>query len=305
MNAYSLSVRVIGDRNSPAGFGGLWPTSEDRVTSPFGMRTHPVTGKRTMHNGIDIGTYRRIGEPVFAPVAGVISWSSSKAGGLQMAVSSGNRSYTFCHLSKRLAPDKSSVSMGDIIALTGNTGASSGPHLHMGVWDTDGAGSKPVDPLSMWWLKIDGLQQRDDPTSPTVPESAALPRGLRNNNPLNVRKNVNNDWLGVVRPGSDPAFEQFSDMTYGARCGLYLLRKYIRGGHNTIAKIIARWAPETENNTQGYITEVERRSGVPRDRVINPDDAAEVIPIFLAMTEVENGRPLPDISTAYAAWDML
>lgn len=305
MNAYSLSVRVIGDRNSPSGFGGLWPTSEDRITSPFGERIHPVTGQRKMHNGIDIGTYRRIGEPVFAPVAGVVSWSSSKAGGMQIAVSSGGRTYTFCHLSKRLAPDKSTVSMGDLIALTGNTGASSGPHLHMGVWDTRGSDSVAVDPMSMWWLKIDGLQQRDAPGDDATREQTALPRGLRNNNPLNVRKNINNNWLGVVRPGSDPAFEQFETMVYGARCGIYLLRKYVRGGHDTISKIITRWAPESENNTQGYISEVERRSGIPRDRRLNPDDASEIIPIFLSMTEVENGRPLPDPAVAYKAWDLL
>ena len=84
-----------------------------------------------------------------------------------------------------------------------------------------------------------------------------LPRGYRNNNPLNIRYSFWNAWKGKVLPNQDGTFEQFNDMAYGYRAALSLLRTYIKKyGCNTVAKIISRWAPENENNTQAYIQHV-------------------------------------------------
>lgn len=99
-----------------------------------------------------------------------------------------------------------------------------------------------------------------------------VPRGIRNNNPLNIRKGSN--WKGERPVQTDKAFEEFVSMEYGIRAGFYILRKYITGyfglteKFNTIEKIISRWAPASENNTQAYINAVSKRTGIsPRQRI--------------------------------------
>lgn len=79
-------------------------------------------------------------------------------------------------------------------------------------------------------------------------------RGIRNKNPFNVRY-TSNGWLGKVkRNKKDPQFEEFSNMAYGIRCGILLLRGYIFRGYDTLAKIINRFAPASENDVMSYIT---------------------------------------------------
>ena len=99
------------------------------------------------------------------------------------------------------------------------------------------------------------------------------PRGIRNNNPLNIRKG--NNWKGERPHQTDKAFEEFQSMEFGIRAGFIILRKYINGyfgltaKHNTIEKIIRRWAPPSENATQNYIDFVAKDMGIaPKE--INP-----------------------------------
>ncbi len=131
----------------------------------------------------------------------------------------------------------------------------------------------------------------------------SMPRGYRNNNPLNIRKSSSN-WLGKITPGTDPSFEQFKNMGYGYRAALKLLRNYIRAGHNTIEKMISRWAPENENNTESYIANVCKRSGISRTAMVNGDDKDSLIAIAYAMSISENGTA-PNRSDIEAGWEML
>ncbi len=130
-----------------------------------------------------------------------------------------------------------------------------------------------------------------------------LPRGYRNNNPLNIRKS-NERWLGEVRPSTDAAFKQFESMGYGFRAALKLLRNYIGKGFNTIEKIVTRWAPPSENHTTSYINNVANRSGIPATQVINRDDRESLIAIAYAMAISENGKA-PEREDIEAGWDML
>ena len=87
------------------------------------------------------------------------------------------------------------------------------------------------------------------------------PRGIRNNNPLNIR--IGNTWLGEVPNPTDSDFEQFVSVVYGLRAAFCILRRYIRRYHrDTIAKIICAWAPTNENNTALYISQVASVSGL-------------------------------------------
>lgn len=102
-----------------------------RITSKFGNRIHPITGATSFHNGIDIAA--PIGTPVHSPYSGVVkSVYSNNTGGIQMIVDHDNGFRTgYAHLSEAIKRPGQRVKQGEIIAKTGNTGASTGPHLHL------------------------------------------------------------------------------------------------------------------------------------------------------------------------------
>lgn len=130
----------------------------------------------------------------------------------------------------------------------------------------------------------------------------AKPRGIRNNNPLNIR--IGNVWLGEVNKPTDPAFEQFISMEYGIRAGFVILRRYIkRNGFNTIRKIISTWAPPSENNTATYIEFVHKQTGLNTDDVIRYQDKIVMCAIVSAMIRMECGEPVP-MNVIQKAYDM-
>jgi len=84
-----------------------------------------------------------------------------------------------------------------------------------------------------------------------------LPRGIRLNNPGNIRKYPDDRWIGEVVPGSDAEFAEFSTMGYGIRAMSIVLTNYVTiYGCRTIAEIINRYSPPVENDTQAYIDDV-------------------------------------------------
>ena len=116
-----------------------------------------------------------------------------------------------------------------------------------------------------------------------------IPRGIRNNNPLNIR--VGNVWLGEVKNPTDPHFEQFNSMEYGLRAGFVLLRRYIRHyKRQTIEDIISSWAPSNENNTKAYIDTVVKVSGIPANKILHYSDKETMCKLVDAMCFVENGK---------------
>jgi len=113
------------------------------------------------------------------------------------------------------------------------------------------------------------------------------PIGLRNNNPLNIRHN-NEVFQGEIK-GSDKSFKTFVSMPYGYRAAFVMLATYLSRGWNTIEKIVTRWAPPAENNTEKYIANVERWSGIQRNKELTAVDGADYILIVAAMSFEENG----------------
>lgn len=113
-------------------------------------------------------------------------------------------------------------------------------------------------------------------------------RGLRNNNPLNIR-NSRDLFRGEIK-GKDKSFKTFSSLSYGYRAGFVTIGTYLSRGWNTIEKIISHWAPPSENNTKNYIAKVEKWSGVPRNKKLTAIDGADYILIVAAMSFVENGQ---------------
>ena len=127
------------------------------------------------------------------------------------------------------------------------------------------------------------------------------PRELRNNNPLNIRHNAD-VFQGEIK-GTDKSFKTFSSMPYGYRAAFVTLGTYLSRGWNTIEKIIAKWAPPNENNTEGYIKSVEKWSGVPRSKELTAASGADYIMIVAAMSFVENGKNA-DISEVTAGFNL-
>ena len=117
---------------------------------------------------------------------------------------------------------------------------------------------------------------------------ATTPRGIKNNNPLNIRHNPD-CFQGEVRPGTDRAFKQFKTAAYGYRAAFVTLGTYLSRGWNTIEKIVSHWAPPNENDTKAYIANVEKWSGVKRDKVLTAKDGEDFVKIVIAMCRVENG----------------
>ena len=128
------------------------------------------------------------------------------------------------------------------------------------------------------------------------------PRGIRNNNPLNIRKG--NNWQGERPVQTDQAFEEFQSLEFGLRAGFIIIRNYMkkRPPCDTVAKIISRWAPTNENNTTAYIREVCRRSGIDADQRLKFEEKNKLCRIVQAMCWVECGQEVSfgRIENAYA-----
>lgn len=131
-----------------------------------------------------------------------------------------------------------------------------------------------------------------------------MTRGLRNNNPGNLR--LSKDKLqGLRAVQTDKEFFQFETMAHGYRALIRTLQNY-RKLHKcqTIADFISRYAPKIENNTAGYIQRVCREMQVPTTYVPDVNDKATMCNFAAAISQVENGvsAVMADI---YSGWELL
>lgn len=120
-----------------------WPVLDDvRISSPFGYRHHPVLSKRKFHNGVDLSV--AVGTPVWAAQKGKVKVAGNDAiNGNYVVIDHGNGVRTsYCHLDSLEVERKDQVQRGQAIGESGNTGRSTGPHLHFVVR----VGGKAVDP---------------------------------------------------------------------------------------------------------------------------------------------------------------
>lgn len=137
-----------------------------------------------------------------------------------------------------------------------------------------------------------------------VKEWKSMPRGMRNNNPLNIRRGKSK-WVGeddcirvIDNSGEmeqelkyyDRTFCQFARLEQGFRAAFILLKKYIvKYELNTIEEIISRWAPANENNTKHYIDMVATRALIGRKDKLDFYDKMQMCNIVNAMVIVECG----------------
>ena len=120
--------------NPPSNATWITPVSGWRLTSPFGMRLHPVLGYNRMHNGIDMACAQ--GTPIYATRAGKVTRTAYQAGGAGNYVSINHLdgfSSVYMHMTHYVVSAGQNVSAGQLIGYVGNTGISTGPHLHFGI----------------------------------------------------------------------------------------------------------------------------------------------------------------------------
>ena len=130
------------------------------------------------------------------------------------------------------------------------------------------------------------------------------PRGLRNNNPGNIRITKDN-WKGLRQVQTDKDFFQFEEIKWGYRALIRTLQNYRkRRGCETIADFIRRWAPESENDTSAYIRTVCMKMGVPSVYVPDVDDKITMCLFAAAISYVENGV-LADMEEVVKGWELL
>jgi len=114
------------------------------ITSNFGERIHPITGERTKHKGVDIGV--PVGTPLYSAVDGTVTVAqySETAGNFIRIQNVTGWTVTFMHMDSISVSAGTKVKKGDFVGYSGNTGRSTGPHLHLEVWDAEG---NPVNPI--------------------------------------------------------------------------------------------------------------------------------------------------------------
>lgn len=127
-----------------------------------------------------------------------------------------------------------------------------------------------------------------------------MARGLRNNNPGNIRLS-DVKYQGEVK-GNDRSFKTFKSMALGYRAMFVILRTYYNKYKlNTIRKMINRWAPTNENDTSAYIRNVSAWSGIKPDAVLEITSKQMMCAVVAAMSRVENGvkAVTRDVETGY------
>lgn len=118
-----------------------FPLKNIQINSEFGIRQHPVTHKYCMHNGVDLQARY---EPVFSMLPGkVVKSAHDKHSGRYITIQTDTYTVSYCHLSSSKVTVGQYVKAGEIIGVSGNTGMSTGPHLHL----TTKKDGKVIDPI--------------------------------------------------------------------------------------------------------------------------------------------------------------
>lgn len=134
-----------GEGNEVGGVTWLVPISYNYLSSPFGMRLHPVYGNYRLHNGVDLSAPE--GTPIYASRAGqVIVATYGASGGNYVMIDHMDGTYTtmYLHMTRYVVHVGQNVNAGELIGYCGSTGVSTGPHLHFSVFK-NGVAVNPAD----------------------------------------------------------------------------------------------------------------------------------------------------------------
>lgn len=116
----------------------------NKISSNYGWRVHPITGVKTFHDGVDIAI--PTGTPLYSAVKGTVvkSYYSSSGGNMVIVQNDTGWQVTFMHMDSRTVKEGDVIEQGQLVGYSGNTGNSTGPHLHIMVHDAE---DKPINPV--------------------------------------------------------------------------------------------------------------------------------------------------------------
>lgn len=124
----------------------------------------------------------------------------------------------------------------------------------------------------------------------TTAMAGRMPRGIRNNNPGNLRRN-SDPWQGLAERQGDVEFFTFKSAIYGIRALARTLIAYQdKHGLRTIRQIISRWAPPNENNTNAYVRAVAADTKLDADQTLDMHRFDHLLPLTKAIIQHENGQ---------------
>ena len=119
---------------APSSSGWVSPVKSYTLTSAFGMRVHPISGKWKMHNGVDMAAPQ--GTPIYAAKSGKVTKTAFQAGGAgyYVTINHGDGfTSVYMHMTHYIVSPGTYVNAGQVIGYVGSTGGSTGPHLHFGI----------------------------------------------------------------------------------------------------------------------------------------------------------------------------
>lgn len=133
-NESSSSGSTESSGSTPNSEGWITPCSYVSLTSPYGWRTHPITGKNSFHNGIDLANSQ--GTPIYASRSGTVTTATyNGAYGYYVTINHGDGySSLYAHMTHYIVGSGEYVSQGQVIGYMGSTGWSTGPHLHYTIY---------------------------------------------------------------------------------------------------------------------------------------------------------------------------
>ena len=127
-----------------------------------------------------------------------------------------------------------------------------------------------------------------------------MTREISLNNPMGLKQS-NDRFQGEVQPSNDTVFKQFITMVEGVRAGGKVLMTYFNDyGLTTVADIITRWAPPTENNTAAYIEDVAQRTGYSADEELDLNNPDVLQKLLAAIIFHENGEEVDSAAISSA-----
>lgn len=287
------------------------------ISSYFGRRMHPVKHVIEDHSGLDVTV--PIGSPIYAPFDGQVvkvidiknkgDENNPNGNALWLVSDDGRQQFAFAHLSQLNLPVGAKVIRGSVVALSGNTGRSTGPHLHVSYYERSEAKGA--------WIQKDPLtasQFKPNPSSDTkylpltdgaldASKSTFAAFGERANNPFNF-KDFGQNWYGetgetIKTPAGE--FLVFKDKASGLRAGQLLLHNYGKKGINTINSFVDTFVTTADNNdTREYKQYLTSTLGIGAEDKIDLTDSATRIRFGQAVIRKETGSrvTLADLAVA-------
>jgi len=266
----------------------MLPVQNFKITSGYGSRNAPLKGASTNHNGLDLGV--AINSDVFAPMNGVVkSIYSNGLGGNQLVIEHEDGSRTgYAHLNGYKVKVGDNVSKGQVIALSGNTGNSTGPHLHFTYRNPSG---DLVDPSRIFNFNIDFPKEKNSTGSvdPTV-----------TNNPLNIHYGDFTKKYNATVGGEDNGgyIAAFPTPEVGVKAAKDLL---MGGGYAgaglTIAQARNKWVSGNPNITNPSTPDIVKSMG--GDKKLTELTSKEINNLLIQFAKWENSKS-PDIIKRYS-----